>query len=102
MATTIPSSFLCPVSAELMADPRLCTKSGHTFDASVVAKILAGSRTCPFTRLPVTEADFVPNRALADGIEEWLAAHPEVPRPSGAAGAQRSLHTPQQTVVSGA
>lgn len=68
-ATTAPSSFYCPISMELMADP-VMVATGHTYDRACIEKWLAqGNRTCPVTGMKLRHLELTPNYALRTAIQ---------------------------------
>ncbi|PNH03017.1 U-box domain-containing protein 10 [Tetrabaena socialis] len=82
---TAPSSFYCPVSMELMADP-VMVATGHTYDRQCIEKWLAqGNRTCPVTGMRLRHLELTPNYALRTAIQgEAGSTHPTVTRTSRA------------------
>ncbi|XP_027160088.1 U-box domain-containing protein 8 [Coffea eugenioides] len=72
MATQFPDDFKCPISLEIMSDPVILS-SGHTFDRSSIQRWLdAGHRTCPITKLPLSEPpSLIPNHALRSLISSY-------------------------------
>ncbi len=68
-ATLAPTSFYCPVSMELMADP-VMVATGHTYDRSCIEKWLSqGNRTCPVTGMRLRHLELTPNHALRNAIQ---------------------------------
>ncbi|KAJ9525337.1 hypothetical protein QJQ45_003294 [Haematococcus lacustris] len=66
-----PSSFYCPVSMELMADP-VMVATGHTYDRACIEKWLQqGNRTCPVTGMRLRHLELIPNYALRTAIQVW-------------------------------
>jgi hypothetical protein len=74
-----PSSFVCPLSLEIMDDPvmDLCA---HNFERREIEQWLTSSSSdnchschsyCPISRKPLTVQDLVRNDALAERIEKW-------------------------------
>ncbi|CAN8325482.1 unnamed protein product [Cochlearia groenlandica] len=72
MAFELPNDFKCPISLEIMSDP-VIIESGHTFDrVSIQRWFDSGHRTCPITKLPLSESPFlVPNHALRSLISNF-------------------------------
>ncbi|KAG1678253.1 hypothetical protein FOA52_013873 [Chlamydomonas sp. UWO 241] len=74
-APAAPSSFYCPVSMELMADP-VMVATGHTYDRMCIERwISQGNRTCPLTGKRLRHVELTPNHALRNAIQEWAAQH---------------------------
>ena len=70
-----PTSFYCPVSMELMADP-VMVATGHTYDRICMEKwIKQGNRTCPCTGSRLLHLELTPNYALRTAIQEWAHNH---------------------------
>lgn len=80
MATQFPDDFKCPISLEIMSDPVILS-SGHTFDRSSIQRWLdAGHRTCPITKLPLSEPpSLIPNHALRSLISNYTLV--SLPKP---------------------
>lgn len=70
-----PRSFLCPISADLFADP-VVTADGQTYDRASIERHFAGGRiTSPLTNLPLPSRVLVPNIVLRGAISEWREQH---------------------------
>ncbi|XP_071698361.1 U-box domain-containing protein 8 [Rutidosis leptorrhynchoides] len=69
-----PDDFKCPISLEIMSDPVILS-SGHTFDRSSIQRWLdAGHRTCPITKLPLSDSpSLIPNHTLRSLISSYTA-----------------------------
>ncbi|XP_059623716.1 U-box domain-containing protein 8 [Cornus florida] len=82
MATQFPDDFKCPISLEIMSDPVILS-SGHTFDRSSIQRWLdAGHRTCPITKLPLSEhPSLIPNHALRSLISNYTLVSLPKPQP---------------------
>ena len=66
-----PSSFICPISGELMADPVTCV-DGHSYEKGCILRWFRESRvTSPVTGKALDSAAVFPNHALRNAIEEW-------------------------------
>lgn len=71
----IPSSFLCPITHELMQFP-LMSRSGLSYERSAILTWLAEHNgTCPLTRQPLSASSLVPNNALRSQIQAWVKAN---------------------------
>lgn len=68
----IPSHFICPISLQLMGDP-VTASSGITYDRESIERWLYSSknRTCPVTKLMLSETDLTPNHTLRRLIQGW-------------------------------
>ncbi|XP_010439489.1 PREDICTED: U-box domain-containing protein 8 [Camelina sativa] len=77
MAFELPNDFRCPISLEIMSDP-VILQSGHTFDrVSIQRWIDSGNRTCPITKLPLSETpSLIPNHALRSLISNFAHVSP--------------------------
>ncbi|KAK1420054.1 hypothetical protein QVD17_21359 [Tagetes erecta] len=82
-----PDDFKCPISLEIMTEPVILS-SGHTFDRSSIQRWLdAGHRTCPITKLPLSDSpSLIPNHALRSLISNYTAlnlpkSHPNPQNP---------------------
>ena len=74
----IPSSFLCPVTQQLMADP-VSTSDGFSYEREAISEWLAGGNlSSPMTGAALGRAELVPNHALRSAIQQFLDEHPEV------------------------
>ncbi|KAL1195159.1 U-box domain-containing protein 8 [Cardamine amara subsp. amara] len=82
MAFELPNDFRCPISLEIMSDP-VILQSGHTFDrVSIQRWIDSGNRTCPITKLPLSEnPSLIPNHALRSLISNFAHVSPKESRP---------------------
>ncbi|KAJ4912804.1 U-box domain-containing protein 8 [Raphanus sativus] len=78
MAFDLPNDFRCPISLEIMSDP-VIIQSGHTFDRVSIQKwIDSGNRTCPITKLPLSEnPSLIPNHALRSLISNFAHVSPK-------------------------
>jgi hypothetical protein len=75
---SIPQSFRCPLTFEVMADPVLDSE-GNTFERKAILKWLQKSNLSPISRQNLNENALVPNIALRDVIhnsmgEQWVAS----------------------------
>lgn len=68
---TIPSSFTCPLTMEVMVDPVLDTE-GNSYERSAICQWLKQSRTSPLSRQPLTERMLIPNVALKSVIHDTM------------------------------
>ncbi|KAG2249074.1 hypothetical protein Bca52824_088702 [Brassica carinata] len=98
MAFELPNDFRCPISLEIMSDP-VIIQSGHTFDrVSIQRWIDSGNRTCPITKLPLSEnPSLIPNHALRSLISNF--AHVS-PKQEDHSHSQSQSHSSISTLVS--
>ena len=69
---SIPPSFECPITYEVMVDP-VSTADGHTFERRAIEGwFAAGHATNPNTGGELASTEVVPNHALRNAIEEHL------------------------------
>ncbi|KAL6782481.1 hypothetical protein ACKKBG_A06945 [Auxenochlorella protothecoides x Auxenochlorella symbiontica] len=98
---SIPPSFLCPVSMEIMSDPVILA-TGHTYDRPSIQRWLdSGHKTCPVTGTRLRHMELTPNFALRSTIADWAAENGidlQRTRPSepAAAPAEPPRQAPQQ------
>ena len=69
-----PSSFYCPISMELMAEP-VMVATGHTYDRTCIERWIAqGNKSCPVTGMRLRHLELTPNYALRGAIQVRLYA----------------------------
>lgn len=80
-----PTSFVCPISMELMVDP-VMVATGHTYDRACIEQWLESNDTCPCTGVRLRHPNPIPNFALRDAIHEWAHSNgvpmPQAPKPT--------------------
>lgn len=69
MSSTLPESFYCPITLDVMNDP-VCDKEGNSYEKSAILGWIAEHGCSPITRTPLQASELVPNRALKDMILE--------------------------------
>ena len=67
-AGSVVSSFFCPITQDVMADP-VITSDGHTYERAAIEQWLASHNTSPLTGLPLLTHELVPNEQLARQIQ---------------------------------
>nr|GMD73478.1 U-box domain-containing protein 33-like [Ipomoea batatas] len=68
----VPSIFLCPISQEIMYDPRIAA-DGFTYEAEAIREWLgSGHHTSPLTNLKLRHLELTPNDSLRFAIQDWL------------------------------
>ncbi|KAJ3133041.1 hypothetical protein HK100_004725, partial [Physocladia obscura] len=71
---SIPDAFIGKISFEIMTDPVISPLSGITYDrAEIVSHLQKIGKWDPLTRQPLHESELVPNLALKEVIEDFLA-----------------------------
>ena len=69
---TVPESFRCPISQEIMRDP-VVTADGHTYERDRIAQWLTQHRTSPLGgHAPLAHTNLAPNHALRNTISEFF------------------------------
>jgi actin-related protein len=68
---SVPSSFVCPITLQLMRDPVLLS-DGLSYERIVIEAWLANNGTSPLTNAPLANKTVIPNVALRQSIEEWV------------------------------
>ena len=77
---TMPDSFLCPISSEVMTDP-VVTADGHTYERAGIRRWLESHGTSPSTGATLANKELTPNYTLRKSIEEWREKYfQELPR----------------------
>lgn len=71
-----PNEFECALGLSLMRDP-VSTPYGHTFERARILEWLRVHAVCPITDNALRANQLVPNIALRQAIETWLAQHPD-------------------------
>lgn len=66
-----PNRMICPITQRIMKDPQVCS-DGHTYELKAIVKWFRKHSTSPMTNL-VIEKTTIPNRALKEEIQEWIA-----------------------------
>lgn len=69
----VPSSFYCPLTMEVMADPVIDTE-GNTFERKALLEWLSRYALSPISRQPLNSHLVVPNHALRDTIHAVMGA----------------------------
>jgi len=67
--TVLVEAFRCPITQELMREP-VVTPSGHTYECYAIRKVVEERGFSPQTKRRLRRSDLVPNRALADAIDQ--------------------------------
>jgi len=74
---TINDNFYCPINYTMMMDP-VIGPDGHTYERSAIEKWLTNSNRSPITKQIMNSKDLIPNIALRDTIQAFLALNPNV------------------------
>lgn len=75
---SVPESFLCPISHEIMDDPYI-DQDGNSYEKAAIMEWLGSRQVSPITRRPLLPANLVPNRVLKTLIEEYKASLTQAP-----------------------
>ena len=70
----MPDYLVDGITFEIMQDP-VITPSGVSYERSSLLRHLKSSPVDPLTRVPMTEQQLIPNIALKNACEEFLAAN---------------------------
>ncbi|CAF1652218.1 unnamed protein product, partial [Adineta ricciae] len=71
------STFICPITHELMNDP-VIDPDGNSYERTAIEAWLSSHGTSPITRAPLTVTDLRPNRALKAAVSEYRnSVHPK-------------------------
>ena len=74
---SVPQSFLCPITAEIMADP-VSTSDGFSYEREAITEWFAtGHDTSPLTGVMLSRTALLPNHALRQAIQQYVDEHPE-------------------------
>ena len=66
-----PSSLICSLTLELFEKP-VVLPNGTTVSRPFIEEYIDREGICPFTRNPLTKEQLIPNRAIAEQVEEYL------------------------------
>lgn len=78
----VPSSFLCPITQELMTDP-VAAADGSVYERAAITEWLRnprGGQRSPLTNLPLPTTSLSPVLPLRKAIEEYLLYRPQLIR----------------------
>jgi Mg-chelatase subunit ChlD len=91
MSVEVPAQYVCPITMEVMKEP-VMDRDGNSYEKVAVLKWIRDHGTSPLTRNPLREADLVPNRALLDSINDFMAKHPKatIPAPKPTAAEEKA------------
>ena len=76
MENTVPCSYLCSITHQIMTDP-VMDKEGNTYERFAIETWLKKQNISPITRNKLEISDLIPNRALRDVIEEFRKKAPD-------------------------
>lgn len=68
---SIPKSFFCPLTKEIMVSPVLLIEDRRTYEKSALKDWLQNHKTSPTTKQILKNKDFIENIALKDSIKEF-------------------------------
>ncbi len=72
---SINDNFYCPITYTIMLDP-VIGPDGHTYERHAIQQWLATSNISPITKQIMSSKDLIPNIALRDTIQSFLAQNP--------------------------
>lgn len=75
MSVSIPNEWLCPITLSMMRDP-VIAEDGHTYEREAITQWFATSNKSPKTNEPLYTMQLIPNIALRNIIQDFLAANP--------------------------
>jgi len=74
---TIPDAYICPISREIMLDP-VINEVGQTYERICIEKWLINHMTDPYSRHPLSSSKLIPNIALKNLIQNFIAVNPKL------------------------
>lgn len=74
---SINDNFYCPITYTIMSDPVIGT-DGHTYERNAIQQWLLISNKSPITKQIMTSNNLIPNIALRDTIQSFLASNPSL------------------------
>ncbi|WP_133138537.1 U-box domain-containing protein [Legionella genomosp. 1] len=80
---TIPKSFECPITQDVMEEPTIFIVDWQTYELSAIKDALKRDGISPISRKPIPEGKtieelLIPNLALKHSIEEFKKENPEL------------------------
>ncbi len=69
---SIPQTFMCPITMEVMKEPWMDT-DGNSYEKEAIFNWVQLHQNSPITRNPLNTSQLVPNRALKDLIEQYMS-----------------------------
>ena len=76
MEQTVPPTYVCSITHQIMKDP-VMDPEGNTYERTAIEEWVRREANSPITRSPLQISDLVPNRALRDLIEEFISRNPD-------------------------
>lgn len=74
---SIDDNFYCPITYTIMLDP-VIGPDGHTYEKSAIEQWLSTSNISPITKQQMNSFNLIPNIALRDTIQAFLALNPSL------------------------
>ena len=65
-----PEPFICPLTKELFDTP-VMTRGGDTYERCAILQYVKQNQCDPFTKLPLTESDLIPNTAVLSAVHKY-------------------------------
>ena len=65
-----PEPFICPLTKELFDTP-VMTRGGDTYERCAILQYVKQYQCDPFTKLPLTESDLIPNTAVLSAVHKY-------------------------------
>ena len=67
----VPSSFLCPITHELMNDP-VCASDGYTYERKAIEEWLTKKQTSPIMNVSIKGTQLYSNKVLKMLIDKYV------------------------------
>jgi hypothetical protein len=68
----VPSSFLCPITHDIMRDPYIVAETGHSYDRTSIVNWLVSNMTDPKTNQVLNSKTLLPNHTLRGAIDDFM------------------------------
>ena len=73
MRGTVPDSFRCPITQNVMIDPVIVTETDHIYERFAIEQWLRTHNTDPYTTVQLMSNNLIPNHSLRSSIQEFSA-----------------------------
>ena len=74
-----PDAYCCPIGLDIMVDPVFLIETGHTYERAMIEAHLARSDRAPLSGVQLQSKALMPNHALRQAIEAYLAERGKAP-----------------------